>query len=102
MTTLQASPPDLARSPLIPQLQDPDLLRPGGFIGGQWDPATTGPALHVADPATGERLASLAVTAQARALQAVHAASQAHPASSPLPAQKPAARPQAWHGQHTE
>jgi len=99
MNTLHPPLPDLAQSPLSQQLKDPDLLRAGSCIGGQWQSADAGPALHVLDPATGERLASVAASGETAARQALQAAHQAQPAWAALPAKERAARLMAWHAQ---
>ena len=95
-----ASLPDTALEPALQrQLRDPDLLRAGGFIGGQWDGRGAGPALRVQDPATGECLASVAATPLGRVRGAVDAACRAQPAWAALAARERAARLMAWHAQ---
>src|SRR5690606_20518882 len=97
MSTLPVPLTHLAQTPLSQQLKDPDLLRAGGFINGQWQLAGTGPALHVLDPATGDRLASVGATDAAGVRQALQAAHQAQPAWAALPAKERSAHLMAWH-----
>ena len=56
----------------------------GLFIGGEWRAATSGASLDSHDPATGERLASVAVAGSADVDAAVAAAGKAFPAWSGL------------------
>ncbi|HYG45996.1 MAG TPA: NAD-dependent succinate-semialdehyde dehydrogenase [Bordetella sp.] len=98
MNILEAPPASPAQS-LGCQLKDPDLLRPGGFIDGQWDRSDAGPSLLVTDPATGEHLISLTATSESGVRQAIQGASLAQPAWAALPAKERAARLMTWHAQ---
>lgn len=86
-----------ARPDLLAQLEDTDLLRGGGWVGGRWLDLRDGPALHVEDPATGERLATVGATSTALASQAIGAASLSQTAWAALSGRERAVKLMAWH-----
>ncbi|OZI21653.1 succinate-semialdehyde dehydrogenase (NADP(+)) [Bordetella genomosp. 7] len=99
MTTLTACPADPAHAPLAGQLQHSYLLQQGGFINGQWGSAAAHACLPVTDPATGQRLATLAASSVGDAREAVRGASAAQAGWAALPARERAALLMAWHAQ---
>ena len=80
-------------SPLT--LTRPDLIRHANFIAGQWTPGP-GALLPVANPATGELIASVPDSGAPQALAALQAAHAAFPAWRALPAKQRAAIIKRW------
>lgn len=99
MTTLTACSADSAHAPLAGQLQHSYLLQRGGLIEGRWGSSAADASLPVTDPATGQRLATLAANSVGDARAAVRAASTAQAGWAALPARERAALLTAWHAQ---
>jgi succinate-semialdehyde dehydrogenase/glutarate-semialdehyde dehydrogenase len=61
------------------ELEDPSLLRTQAYVGGEWIDPPGGAMLAVADPASGERIATVPALGEAEAEQAIAAAAAAWP-----------------------
>ncbi len=79
------------------ELTDGALLRERAYIDGDWQNADRGATFDVHDPATGERLASVAAMGAAETHRAIDAAERAYPAWRALTAKERAARLRRWH-----
>jgi succinate-semialdehyde dehydrogenase/glutarate-semialdehyde dehydrogenase len=78
-------------------LADPALLREKLFVGGRWVDGRGGLVEPVTDPATGERIAEVAVGTAADAERAIAAADEAGRAWAALPAKERSRILRAWH-----
>lgn len=86
-------------------LDRPDLVRPGNFIDGQWQPAAAGDQYAVSDPATGDTIAFIADSTAADAQAATAAAHRAFDDWRQQPAAARAKLLKRWHAliqEHTE
>ncbi|MBQ4856376.1 NAD-dependent succinate-semialdehyde dehydrogenase [Rhodanobacter sp. B2A1Ga4] len=70
----------MANTEFLSMLDDPGLLREANFIGGEWIPVGSGPAIEVADPATGALLGCVPDFGAAETAHAIEAAARALPA----------------------
>jgi succinate-semialdehyde dehydrogenase/glutarate-semialdehyde dehydrogenase len=90
----QLDPRDTPDTPLA-LLKHPDLLRTDAFINGAWVPGTQ--RFEVTDPATGAKLADVALLGAPEAEQAIQAANSAWPAWRSKTAKERAAILMAWY-----
>ncbi len=70
----------MANSEFLSRLDDPSLLREANYIGGEWIPVGAGPAIEVADPATGQPLGRVPDFGADETARAIEAAARAQPA----------------------
>lgn len=80
------------------KLQRVDLLATAGFINGQWVSASSGAHIDVVNPATGERVASVADLDEKEAQVAVEVAQQALPNWAAKTATERSHLLRRWHG----
>lgn len=78
-------------------LNDPDLLRMQGLIGGVWCDADNGETLEVKNPATGEIVGTTPLMGAAETRRAIEAASAAMPAWAGKTAKERANILRKWH-----
>lgn len=78
-------------------LNDPDLLRMQGLIGGVWCDADSGKTLEVKNPATGEIIGTTPLMGTTETRRAIEAASAAMPAWSGKTAKERANILRKWH-----
>ncbi|MEH6546321.1 MAG: NAD-dependent succinate-semialdehyde dehydrogenase [Sneathiella sp.] len=78
-------------------LNDPDLLRMQGLIGGVWCDADSGETLEVKNPATGEVVGTTPLMGAAETRRAIEAASAAMPAWAGKTAKERANILRKWH-----
>jgi succinate-semialdehyde dehydrogenase / glutarate-semialdehyde dehydrogenase len=79
------------------KLCDPDLLRTGAYIGGEWLDAASGATHAVVNPATRAPIGTVPDMSAAEARRAVEAASQAFPAWAAHTAKERAAVLRRWY-----
>jgi succinate-semialdehyde dehydrogenase/glutarate-semialdehyde dehydrogenase len=78
-------------------LDNPNLLRSNAYVDGSWRDSISGKRFDVANPATGERIASVADVGAADTLAAIGAAADALPGWSGLTAKKRSRILEKWH-----
>ena len=77
-------------------LKDPSLLRQQCYINGTWCDADSNETVAIANPATGEIIASVPVMGQAETAAAIRAAEAALPAWRALTAKERGAKLKRW------
>jgi succinate-semialdehyde dehydrogenase/glutarate-semialdehyde dehydrogenase len=78
-------------------LRDPQLLRDRAYVAGQWAAADSGATVSIANPASGEVIASMPDMGAAETRRAIEAADAAWPAWRALTAKQRGAILKKWH-----
>lgn len=86
-----------ASEELLSKLQDKELLRTCGFIGGKWSEASNGATYDVTNPATGQVLATLPKMKADETMTAIAAAHAVFPQWSNTTAKERGAILRKWH-----